>query len=70
MRYDTSASFAASASWSMFDVQSLAIGGGVSGAAFDGRYVYLVPSNGLAVRFDARTPPSMPKLPGWSGSFF
>ncbi len=40
------------------------------GAVFDGEFVYFVPgANGTVARFDAKTPPSLPKLPGWSGSF-
>lgn len=69
-RYDTQASFGTSASWSTFDTASA---GAYSffGAAFDGRYVYFAPYAGGAVaRFDAKTPPSMPTLPAWHGSFF
>ena len=71
-RYDTTATFGASASWSTFDAASLNPNAtGFEAAAFDGRYVYFVPSaNSIIVRFDARSPPSMPKLPGWNGSFF
>ena len=78
-RYDTRASFTAYSSWSTFDVTTLggiAAYSGFTGAVFDCRYVYLVPSlgsgslgNGVAARFDAKSPPSMPKLPGWNGSF-
>jgi hypothetical protein len=70
-RYDTQANFTASASWSTFDTTGVnANAKGFTGAAFDGRYVYLVPQyGGVVARFDAKTPPSMPKLPGWNGSF-
>lgn len=71
-RYDTTATFAASASWSTFDATTVnANAKAFEAAAFDGRYVYFVPNGGtVVVRFDARDPPSMPKLPGWNGSFF
>ncbi len=75
-RYDTQMSFTAPASWTTFDIATVSPGAkGFRGAAFDGHYLYLVPGyNGtpsaLVARFDAKTPPSMPKLPGWSGSFF
>ena len=54
------------------DVVSLdaGVGLGFMGAAFDGRYVYLAPYfTSVVVRFDAKTPPSIPQLPGWTGSF-
>ncbi|MFI5299820.1 MAG: hypothetical protein ACHREM_17165, partial [Polyangiales bacterium] len=41
-RYDTRATFTATTSWSTFDT-ALAGAVGFGGAAFDGRYVYLVP---------------------------
>ena len=71
-RYDTLGTFGASASWSTFDVTSLdaGVGSGFMGAAFDGQYVYLAPYfTSVVARFEAKTPPSMPNLPGWSGSF-
>jgi hypothetical protein len=71
-RFDTLGSFGISSSWSTFDVAGLdaGVGSGFMGAAFDGRYVYLAPYfTSVVARFDAKTPPSMPKLPGWSGSF-
>lgn len=43
-RYDTTASFSDGASWSTFDTTTVnANAKGYTGAAFDGRYVYLVP---------------------------
>lgn len=64
-RYDTTASFGASASWSTFDITTKdPAAAGFSGATFDGRYLYLVPSlytaadggsgaaGSLAVQFD------------------
>jgi hypothetical protein len=42
--FDTQASFTAAASWSTFDVSGVAPNAtGFGGAAFDGRYLYLVP---------------------------
>ncbi|MBI4701131.1 MAG: hypothetical protein HY744_08235 [Deltaproteobacteria bacterium] len=74
-RYDTLAAFDQKGSWATFDISSVNAGAkGFDGAAFDGRYLYLVPysngsiNHGLVARFDAKTPPSMPK--GYNGSFF
>jgi len=77
-RYDTTAPFGSSASWSAFDLTTLSPGAkGFSGAVFDGRSVYLVPlanflspngSDGLVVRFDAKSPACLPT--GWNASFF
>jgi hypothetical protein len=71
-RFDTHASFTAASSWSTFSTTTINPSAtGNLGAVFDGRYFYLVPGiNGVVARFDAKTPSSMPKLPGWSGSFF
>ncbi len=71
VRYDTQASFTAPTSWSTFDTNKVdADTGGFCGAVFDGRYLYLVPWVGVTVaRFDAKSPPSMPSLPGFHGSF-
>lgn len=60
VRFDTMASggFVASTSWATFDVSSVNPGAkGFVGAAFDGRFVYLVPSfdgsyDGILARFD------------------
>jgi hypothetical protein len=73
-RFDTTsaAGFASAASWTFFDMSTLNAGArGYYGAAFDGRFVYFVPNDtagggsGMVARFDARTPPAMPTLPGW-----
>ena len=74
VRLDTTASFTASASWSVFDVSTVNAGaGGFIGATFDGRYVYLVPfhsavstvyGDGLVVRFD--TTKSFTAMASWS----
>jgi hypothetical protein len=43
---------------------------GYRGAVFDGEYVYLVPSGrSVVTRFDAKSPPGMPGLPAFHGSF-
>jgi hypothetical protein len=71
-RYDTTAPFGAPSSWSTFDTTTVdANAKHFAGAVFDGRYVYLVPYVGshVVARFDAKSPPSMPKLPGFFGSF-
>jgi hypothetical protein len=75
VRYDTTQSFFAVTSWTTFDTSTLANAEGFSGAVFDGQYMYFVPYNnssfdGIVARFDAKTPPSMPKLPDFHGSFF
>ncbi len=75
-RLDTTASFTASASWSTFDVSTIdAMARGFMGAVFDGEFVYFVPQynakpDSVVARFEARPSASMPKLPGWNGSFF
>ena len=73
-RYDTQAAFGTSGSWTTFDVSTVNAGAkGFNGAAFDGRYVYLVPNyngadHGIVTRFDAKSPPSLPS--GWNASFY
>jgi hypothetical protein len=62
-RFDTTGDFVHSSSWSTFDVsQIVPIDGGTAafaGAAFDGRFVYLVPelaagqSFGIVTRYDS-----------------
>jgi hypothetical protein len=62
-RYDTLASFDASASWSTVDVSALLkepAAFGFAGATFDGRHIYLVPTNytgqnHVVVRYDTRS---------------
>ena len=42
-----------------------------TGAAFDGRSLYLVAHAGSKIlRFDVRSPSAVPTLPGFYGSFF
>lgn len=69
-RYDTTASFSTSGSWSTFNATTVAAKArGFHGAIFDGEFVYFVPnSTGVVARFDARTPPGLPT--GYNGSFF
>jgi hypothetical protein len=73
-RYDTQAAFTDTSAWSTFDTTTLDPDAkGFAGAAFDGRYVYFAPSNDnsltghVVARFDAKTPPSIPRT--YSGSF-
>jgi len=72
VRVDTQQPFTAMSSWSYFNLNKIVPDSGVQGyrgAAFDGRYVYLVPGTStILARFDARTPPSMPTT--YTGSFF
>jgi hypothetical protein len=73
LRYDTAADFSADASWEAFGGLTLSA---FCGAVFDGQFVYYVPNvdyysgsySRAVARFDAKTPPSLPK--GYSGSFF
>jgi hypothetical protein len=60
-RYDTTAAFGAAASWQAVDMTSLTSsydypgGAGFSGGAFDGQFVYLVPSQSpFVARYDTR----------------
>lgn len=73
-RFDTLASFTDTSAWTTFDTTLLSSSArNYIGAAFDGRYLYLVPNDyawdSVIARFDARTPPAMPALPEWFGSF-
>ena len=76
VRYDTTLAFATKSSWSAFDATTVnAAAKGFAGAAFDGRYVYFVPygnatRSGVVLRFDAKTPASMPALPAFHGSYY
>jgi hypothetical protein len=60
VRYDTQASFAAPSSWAIFDTTTVDTNAkGFMGAAFDGRFVYLVPydngaRDGIVVRYDTQ----------------
>jgi len=62
-RYDTQGKFYADSSW-----QKFSLNGCHPGMVFDGRYMYFI--GATVQRFDSRTPPSLPKLPAFSGSFF
>jgi hypothetical protein len=77
-RFDSQGDFTDPAAWSTFDTTTLGANVfGFAGAVFDGRYVYLVPfdnaggdmADGIVARFDAKTPPCLPDLPGFTGSF-
>jgi hypothetical protein len=65
-RYDTEQPFTVSGAWLTFDVETM-IGlqaGRFAGAAFDGRYVYFVPSmNSIIVRYD--TTVDFASAPSW-----
>jgi hypothetical protein len=60
-RYDTQASFGDPSSWSTFDTATVdASATGFGGAAFDGRYIYLVPAyngtlDGIVARYDTQS---------------
>jgi hypothetical protein len=72
-RLDTTApDFKASAAWSTFDTSTVnSAAKGFTGAVFDGRFLYLVPTTGgVVARFDAKAPSSLPALPSFFGSFF
>ncbi len=70
-RYDTTAALGSADAWSTFDATTLE-GSLVDlkGAAFDGRYVYFAPTNGVAARFDATTRGTQPPLAAFHGSFY
>jgi hypothetical protein len=52
-RYDTTAPFADGASWGAFDLSAMIPArGGFLGGVFDGRFLYLVPQNGVVARYD------------------
>lgn len=66
-RYDTQAAFAVKASWQTFDLTTVNIKAvGFYGGGFDGRHIYManffdgVGGNGMVLRFDAKSPPSIP----------
>lgn len=73
-RYDTTAAFDVASSWSIYNVTNVNTqASGFWGAAFDGRYLYLVPDDnggddGIVARFDAKQPPGQPA--SYFGSFF
>ena len=76
VRYDTFSSFDAPCAWTTFDLADVGIAAGLSdyygAAVFDGQYLYLVPHNKQvpALRFQAKTPASMPDLRAFHGSFY
>jgi hypothetical protein len=72
VRFDTTAgAFNSAAAWSSLDLRTVnAAAIQFYGATFDGSAVYFVPHGGsTAVRFSAKTPPSMPQVSGFGGSF-
>jgi hypothetical protein len=70
-RYDTQRTLGDASAWSLFDTTTVnPKASQFYGAVFDGGAVYLVPHGGATVaRFAAKTPPSVPALPGYFGSF-
>jgi hypothetical protein len=75
VRYDTLSPFTADCAWSSVDLSGVTIDGGVpgpfGGAVFDGQYLYLIPYlSPFFGRYSVRTPPSMPALPAFHGSFW
>jgi hypothetical protein len=69
LRYDTEAPFGTASSWSTFDLTKVdANAFGFQGGAFDGRYLYLTPQNGVFLRFEATSASITP--PNVHGSFF
>lgn len=58
VRFDTTLAFDKTASWSVFDTTQIdPVAKGFGGSAFDGRYLYLSPTqNGLFLRFDTARP--------------
>ena len=66
-RYDTQAAFGVNGSWQTFDLKTVNIKAiGFYGGGFDGRHIYMaeywdgVVPNGMVLRFDAKSPPSVP----------
>jgi hypothetical protein len=79
VRYDTLSTFTADCAWETFDPNQLALpdGGVINaylGAVFDGQYVYFAPTTptkgAVFLRFAAKSPPSLPNLPEFHGSFY
>ena len=71
MRFDPQAPFGAPSSWTSVDITDVTGEvGEVQGAAFDGRYLYLIPGGlGGMFRFDARDAAPLPSaIKG--GSFY
>jgi hypothetical protein len=71
-RYDTSASFGDAAAWGIYDATVHATAArDFYGTAFDGDDVYFIPhGSSTVVRFHAKSPPALPVLPSFGGSFF
>ena len=73
LRYDTTLSFNGVASWSTFDTTTVSDVGrpGSPGRSSTGSTSTSFPTGSVSVlRFDARTPPAVPTLPEFHGSFF
>ena len=76
VRYDTLGSYTNPSSWSHFGLRTAGLHvNGFEGAVFTGQFLYLIPwipslNQRWALRFDAKTPPSLPTLPAHHGSFY
>jgi hypothetical protein len=72
LRHDSTAEFTDAGAWRFFDPGPLSDPAlsDFRGAVYDGRYLYLVPSNGVVARFEARRDVAMPCLPAFYGSFY
>jgi len=71
VRYDTQSSFTSGASYTSFDLAAYTkkMSPAFAGGAFDGEFLYIAPGQSTPmVRFDAKTPPSLPST--HHGSFF
>jgi hypothetical protein len=65
VRYDTTGAFTQAASWQKFDTSTLdAAAVAFQTGAFDGRYIYFVPTKGVVVRFDTKG--SFTQASAWS----
>ena len=77
LRFDTTANFTSSASWSAYDAGSTSglNTTGYGGAVSDGRYIYFAPystgagSSGNVLRFDAKLPRAVPATVSGGSSF-
>jgi hypothetical protein len=71
VRYDTFSTFSSPCAWSEFDFsQYNAQAQNFAGVVYDGQYLYFVPVGSVVTRFDTKSPPSMPNLPSFRGSFY
>jgi hypothetical protein len=70
VRYDTTAAFEKTSSWSTFDTNAIHAAA-FQGSAFDGHFVYFASQSGSVIaRFAARSTPKAPSPPLFPPSFF